>query len=368
MPPNASCTTRLAFLAALPFRNFATSHSSPQKRSSLKRGGNMSAERSAERRMPVIYSPVFKDHRPKRVHPECPERLDACVTALKENDQLSPLLDWLEPEQVPGDSERRKNVMEAVRSVHRFEGYLDELQQVCKAGSGLDPDTYVSKQSFEVALLAVSAWMQAVDLACEQRTAWALARPPGHHATPASGMGFCLLSNAAIAAKYALTKDNVNNVAILDYDVHHGNGTEASVKNEKNIRFASSHQWPLYPGSGEGGVSGKYENVLNVTLPPGTDIDTYRDEFERMLDFVMEDDPELIIVSAGFDALDVDPLAGLMFRPEDYRLFTQLIFERAGENTKVIFGLEGGYNLEEGGLGDAVRESIAGYCVQTESE
>ncbi|KAI0564616.1 Histone deacetylase [Gracilaria domingensis] len=324
---------------------------------------------SAARRMSVIYSPVFKQHIPDTpVHPECPERLDACTDALKTHDELAPMLDWVDPLEVEPDSDRRARVMKAVRAVHRFEDYLDELQAVCKSGRGLDPDTYVSKQSFEVALLAVSAWMQAVDIAFDTGTAWALARPPGHHATPASGMGFCLLSNAAIAAKYALTKDHITNVAILDYDVHHGNGTEAAVKNEPGIRFASSHQWPLYPGSGEAGVSGKFDNVLNVTLPPSTDIDTYREQFDKMLDFVMEKEPELLIVSAGFDALDVDPLAGLMFRPEDYRLFTELIFERAADKTKVIFGLEGGYNLEEGGLGDAVRESIAGYCLSNAPE
>eukprot|EP00178_Gracilaria_changii_P023344 TRINITY_DN70713_c0_g1_i1.p3 TRINITY_DN70713_c0_g1~~TRINITY_DN70713_c0_g1_i1.p3 ORF type:complete len:376 (-),score=73.04 TRINITY_DN70713_c0_g1_i1:2800-3927(-) len=324
---------------------------------------------SAERRMSVIYSPVFKEHRPPSpAHPECPERLDACTESLKSHQQLSPLLDWVDPVPVEPHSERREQVLNAVRAVHRFEDYLDELQTVCNTGRALDPDTYVSKRSFEVALLAVSAWMQAVDLAFESGTAWALARPPGHHATPASGMGFCLLSNAAIAAKYALTREDVTNVAILDYDVHHGNGTEAAVKNEPNIRFASSHQWPLYPGSGAAGVSGKFDNVLNVTLPPATDLDTYREQFDNMLDFVMAEAPELLIVSAGFDALDVDPLAGLMFRPEDYRLFTELIFEKAADKTKVIFGLEGGYNLEEGGLGDAVRESIIGYCLANSSQ
>ncbi|CAN8074257.1 unnamed protein product [Agarophyton chilense] len=318
--------------------------------------------------MSVIYSPVFKQHVSPPGHPECAERLDACVNALNAHEQLSPLLDWIDPVTVDDGSDRREQVLHAVRAVHRFEDYLDELQTVCKSGRGLDPDTYVSKRSFEVALLAASAWMQAVDLAFDKRTAWALARPPGHHATPASGMGFCLLSNAAIAAKYALQRHDVTNVAILDYDVHHGNGTQAAVNNESNIRFASSHQWPLYPGSGEAGVSGKYDNVLNITLPVATEIETYREQFDKMLDFVMDKNPELLIVSAGFDALDVDPLAGLMFRPEDYRLFTQLIFERAADKTNVIFGLEGGYNLEDGGLGDAVCETIAGYCLPTSSE
>lgn len=140
---------------------------------------------------------------------------------------------------------------------------------------------------------------------------------------------------------------------------------EASVKTDGRIRFASSHQWPLYPGSGPEGLTGQYENILNINLERGTGIDIYRYRFEReLLPFLLKSGkPDLLIVSAGFDALDVDPLAQLDFKPHDYRLFTQLVMKAVGIDTPVVFGLEGGYNLGENGLGAAVTESIAGYCL-----
>lgn len=332
---------------------------------------------SASRRMTVFYTPVFKKHRPPPGvhHPECPERLDACVDALKQSSELSELVDWVTPKGIDEkeNSARRKLVLEAVRDVHRFPDYLERLEEISKKGGALDMDSYVAPGSFEVALLAASAWMEAVDVVLEgKKVAWALTRPPGHHATPASGMGFCLLSNAAIAAKYALKHEDVNSVAILDYDVHHGNGTEALVKDVENIRFASSHQSPLYPGSGPEGESGRYGNILNINLKEGTGLQTYQTRLEEeMLPFLLQSElgmPDLIIVSAGFDALDVDPLAQLDFKPSDYRLFTRILLKASGKDTKVVFGLEGGYDLGEMGLGAAVRESIAGYCIREPSE
>lgn len=330
------------------------------------------------RSMTILYTPEFKKHRPPpgRSHPECPERLDACVHALKTSPELSDLLNWITPQSVKEDiaPQRRQLVLEAISAVHRFPEYLDMIQRISqRGGGGIDSDTYISPDSYEVALLAASSWLEAVDIALGSRSAaWALARPPGHHATPANGMGFCLLSNAAIAAKYALNHKNVSSVAILDFDVHHGNGTEASVKTDHRIRFASSHQWPLYPGSGPEGKSGINENVLNINLERGTNINEYRARFEQeILPFLMGPDgaskPELVIVSAGFDALDVDPIAQLDFKPNDYRIFTQLLLEAGGEEMPIVFGLEGGYNLTEVGLGAAVRECIAGYCIPNEN-
>lgn len=310
-------------------------------------------------------------------HPECPARLDACVTALKNATDLAPLLDWVVPKPIsePDNADRRERVLQAIKDVHTFPSYFDELNRITKKGGGaVDGDTFVSPDTYEIALLAASTWMQAVDtvLDDEKRVAWALTRPPGHHASPASGSGFCIFSNAAIAAKYALNHPDVSSVAILDYDVHHGNGTEACVKNEENIRFASSHEWPLYPGSGEEGVTGRFDNILNLNLKYGTGIDVYRSRFaDEMLPFLLESDagmPDLVIVSAGFDALDVDPLASLEFMPQDYKVFTEILFKAISKDTKVIFGLEGGYDLGDDGLGAAVRESISGYCLTDDAK
>lgn len=186
----------------------------------------------ATRRISILYTPEFNKHRPPpgRSHPECPERLDVCIEALRTSPDVADLVDWVTPQSINETlaPDRRDLVLQAVRAVHRFPDYLDLLASTClRGGGGVDADTYLSPHSFETALLAASSWMEAVDIAMENKAkaAWALSRPPGHHATPASGMGFCLLSNAAIAAKYALEHKNASSVAILDFDVHHGNGT-----------------------------------------------------------------------------------------------------------------------------------------------
>lgn len=298
-------------------------------------------------------------------HPECPERLDACVKALKGDEELAELLDWITPQPVTGElgAERRQIVMEAVRSAHDVDEYLEEVERVSKKGGALDGDTYVAPGSFEVALLASGAWMEAVDLALEEeRGVWVLSRPPGHHAMKGTGMGFCLVNHAAVAAMYALSREGVGKVGILDFDVHHGNGTEDIVRGVEGLKFVSSHQWPLYPGSGQEGVT---DNVRNLNLDGGCGMEEYLERYEEeMVGWLCEDGvPDIVVVSAGFDAMRVDPLAGLEFEPEDYRVLTETLMDRLGEGCGVVFGLEGGYELGDEGLGAGVRECVKGFCL-----
>lgn len=316
---------------------------------------------SPPRRLKIIYSPVFKSHRPppRQAHPECPERLDACVKFLKDDASLSPLLDWTEPPPVVGESgaARRAEVLEHVLATHD-EGYIDRLTNLSAHGGGLDSDTYVAPGSFDVSLLATSAWLHAVDLVLAgESCVWVLARPPGHHAGKTGGSGFCLINHVAVMANYA--REKVSSVGVLDYDVHHGNGTEDLLKGVDGVRFVSSHQWPWYPGSGKEGDDG---NVRNLNVDEGDEggeafLQRFKDE---MVGWVK--DSELILVSAGFDALKEDPLAGLEWSPKDYYRFTEEIMKGVADGGGAVFGLEGGYDLSEDGVGGGVREGVRGYC------
>ena len=171
-----------------------------------------------------------------------------------------------------------------------------------------------------------------------------LARPPGHHATRTSGMGFCLFSNAAIAANYALQRPGIQRVAIVDWDVHHGNGTEAIVEDNPHIAYCSLHQHPCYPGTGKKSDRGKHNNVLNLPMAPGSTILEYQTVFsQQVVPFLDNFQPDLIIVSAGYDANQKDTIASISLQPEDYGLLTNYVLQIT---RRLLFGLEGGYHLE----------------------
>ncbi len=170
-----------------------------------------------------------------------------------------------------------------------------------------------------------------------------LARPPGHHAEADRAMGFCLFSNAALAAVYALKQDGVNRVAIFDWDVHHGNGTQHIVEPNPNIAYVSIHQFPFYPGTGSQMEKGEYDNVLNIPIPSGYSSIQYRQKFdEEVLTFLQDFHPDLLIISAGFDAHINDPLAGINLAAEDYAYMTNCC---RGIQSNLLLGLEGGYDL-----------------------
>ncbi|WP_405403531.1 histone deacetylase family protein [Paracoccus sp. Ld10] len=237
--------------------------------------------------------------------------------------------------------------------------YLQGLRDaVPQAGTRqIDADTHLSPDSLEPALRAVGGACAAVDavLAGEARSAFVAMRPPGHHAEAEVSMGFCLFGTVAIAAKRALDHHGLDRVAVLDFDVHHGNGTQALLWDEARVLFITSQQSPLWPGTGAVSERGAHGQVVNLPLPPGSDgvlaLSEWRTALARMRDLA----PQLVLISAGFDAHRDDPLAQLDWDDDDYAALTREILAAAG-GAPVVFCLEGGYDL--GALGRSVRAHV----------
>jgi acetoin utilization deacetylase AcuC-like enzyme len=208
----------------------------------------------------------------------------------------------------------------------------------------MDSDTYISPHSYTVALLAVSAWLDGIDqVLASGRPVFALTRPPGHHALPDRTMGFCIFGNAAIAGFYALAQSGIKRVAIVDWDVHHGNGTQSAVWYCPDIAYISTHQAPYYPGTGWQTERGGQDNVRNFPMPAGSGSVEYRQVFQQeIIPFLRHWQADVLIVSAGFDANRNDPLAQMQLQPSDYGTFTEMLL---AITPKILFGLEGGYDL-----------------------
>ena len=235
------------------------------------------------------------------------------------------------------------------------QAYLDRIRaaEPSEGIVALDADTHMSPGSFAAAMRAVGGALQAVDMvmAGEAANAFVATRPPGHHAETETPMGFCLFGNAAIAAKHALDRHGLSRVAVVDFDVHHGNGTQDLLWSEARTLFVSSHQMPLWPGTGAAEERGAHDNVINVPLAPQTGGDGFRKAYEAQVFPALEEfKPELLIISAGFDAHKADPLANLMLDEDDFAWVSRKLCEiaaRHGEG-RVVSCLEGGYDL--GGL------------------
>ena len=260
---------------------------------------------------------AFATLHPTGHHPETPERLrvlqEACPT-------------WREAEAAP---------VEAIERCHAAE-YVELVRSV-SGPTWLDADTPASETTFEAALLSAGAAIAAVDAG-----GFALARPPGHHALPAGAMGFCIFDNAAVAARYAQAELALRRVAILDWDVHHGNGTQDIFWKDESVLFVSLHQWPFYPGSG--GPNEQTDTIVNVPMSAGSGDEEYLRAFDHTVAPAFERfDPELVIVSAGFDAHEDDPLAGMRLTAEGFR---ELAKRTAALAPRLAAVLEGGYNLE----------------------
>lgn len=232
------------------------------------------------------------------------------------------------------------------------QSHIDALEAAAPARgiAPLDADTWISPGSLNASRMAVGGNLAAIDavMAGDLRNAFIAMRPPGHHAETAKTMGFCLFGTIAIAAKYALEVHGLTRVAIVDFDVHHGNGTQDLLWDEPRVRFVSSHQMPLWPGSGDPSDVGAHGQILNVPLPPRSDGALMRQRYERdvlpMLDAFA---PELVLISAGFDAHAADPLAELMWDEDDFIWLTHKLCDLADTHAqgRVVSTLEGGYDL-----------------------
>ncbi len=294
-------------------------------------------------KFPIIYSDTFLEHDTGTYHPEKAGRLTAIVNALK-NSAIAPQLNWQEPTSIKSHQRSGLDILQEVRRFHTQE-YIEALRNLTNQGGGyIDGDTIASGQTYDVALLAVSAWLDGVDVVLNSgRPAFVLARPPGHHARAHSGMGFCIFGNAAIAAMSACDRLNLDRVAILDWDVHHGNGTQEAVWDRHDIAYISTHQSPFYPMTGRADETGTHDNILNIPMRANSTIAEYLPVFEnQIMPFLRKFNPDLLIVSAGFDANADDPLASILLKPEDFGTLTKLCLELT---PKILFGLEGGYDF-----------------------
>ena len=289
-------------------------------------------------------------HDPGPGHPECPDRLKAILRRFE--DEAFALLDRREAPEA---------TVEQIVRVHP-EAYVDGvLEAVPDHGyAGLDADTVVSPGSREAALRAAGGVCAAVDavLSGEARNAFCAVRPPGHHAETARAMGFCLFNNVAVGAAHARATHGIRRVAVFDFDVHHGNGTQDIFWNEPDLFYVSTHQSPLYPGTGMADETGTAENILNVPLHAHAGSPEYRHAVtEAVLPALSAFEPELLMISAGFDAHRSDPLAALQLTEADFAWTTVKLAQLASETCRgrVVSTLEGGYDL------DALAESCAAH-------
>lgn len=292
----------------------------------------------------LVYHPAYLEHDMGAGHPESPNRLRAIMERLEEGGTAARLV-RIEPR--PAEDMW-------ITQVHT-PGYVASLNRAAPATGrvSLDPDTSMSPGSLTAAYLAAGGALAAVDAIMDGQVnhVFCAVRPPGHHAEASRAMGFCLLNNVAIAARYIQKKYGLTRVLIVDWDVHHGNGTQHSFEDDPSVLFFSTHQYPHYPGTGRGTERGKGAGegfTINVPMEAGEGDDDYRAVFQNVLVAAADDfKPEFVIISAGFDAHKDDPLASMGLTEAGYAELTEIVAGIANRhaNGRVLSSLEGGYNL-----------------------
>lgn len=298
-----------------------------------------------------IYDSMYLQHDTGPAHAENRRRLEAILQAVTQNESLNSRLRRIAPKAAKEEDLLRCHEAEMIDLIRAH---------IAHGGTHIDADTAISPQSFNVAALAAGAGIAGVDAVMKEEggRAFALVRPPGHHATNKRAMGFCLLNNAAIAARYAQAKHGVESVLIVDWDVHHGNGTQDIFWTDNSVFFFSTHQSPHYPGTGARSEVGEGKGkgfTLNIPLPARTTAAAHRQAFaDALKEIETRFHPDLIIVSAGFDSHRGDPLGSLMLEDPDFAEMTKDVLRLAEKHAKgrVVALLEGGYNLDL--LGGAV--------------
>lgn len=305
----------------------------------------------------IAFDPIFLKHDQSR-HPENSKRLESIINGLKDKNLFGKVIML----------KSRTAEIEEISACHTKE-YASYVKEFCEKGGGyLDLDTYANSYSFEAAAIAVGCSIDLTKAVINGKfkNGFALLRPPGHHALSNRSMGFCLFGNIAVAAKNALTQPGINKVAIVDFDVHHGNGTQALIGDDPNILFISSHQYPFYPGTGsirEIGTGAAEGKIINIPLQAGVGDNGFKMVYEKVVIPSLERfKPDLILVSAGYDTHWDDPLANLNLSLTGYDWISRELIKSAERICagKIIFFLEGGYNLDvlSYGVSNAIRRLL----------
>jgi len=304
----------------------------------------------------LVHHPIYEKHDTGIGHPETPLRYSAVMNVVREDEKFLSQLVEITPEQASKGLVQAAHTPQHFKRVENaFDNGLDRL----------DADTVISMKSFDAAMYAAGGAVAAVDAVMqgEADNAFVVVRPPGHHATAENAMGFCLFNNVAVAARHAQNKyKEIDRVAIIDWDVHHGNGTQGIFYDDPSVYFFSMHQYPWYPGTGARGETG-HGRGLGSTMNVPVKAKTNANEHVRMFDAAIEDisrkfRPDMIFISAGFDAHITDPLGQLQLEDEDYRSMTNTLKQWANDacDGRIVSCLEGGYNLNT--LGTTVKNHI----------